>query len=129
MIIKTDKRAFFVVGDLVTNVVAGVLVAWLVWSLVDTSWNMFIAMIIMMFVGMIISFIIYIPGAIFFGAMEVMVPIMLTGMLSGMVISMWAAMEPLRLLAALDIGALSGLVSLLVVWVLNSRIGGIQKEV
>ncbi len=77
-------------------------------------------------VGMVISILLWLPFSILFGAMEVMVPLMLTGMLSGMVVSMYLAMESLGAWTCLHIGAASGFVSIVLIWIFNNAVSGTQ---
>ncbi|MDZ7781643.1 MAG: hypothetical protein U5K56_01385 [Halioglobus sp.] len=56
--------------------------------------------------------------------MEVMVPIMFSGMLGGMVVGMWAAMAPLSGTAAAGVGAICGLIGINVIWILNNGLRG-----
>ena len=122
-----DKRLYFVLGDLAVNVLAGAIVGALTWLLIDTDWNMMIAMFVAMAFGMAIAGVLWIPASIMFGAMEVMVPIMLSGMVSGMVVGMWAAMHTMSGSMAFWVGAVSGLVSIVAVWILNNQIRGPQS--
>lgn len=124
-----DSRIYFVVGDVLVNVAIGLLVAVVSYWLVSTNWNMLVAMWLMMFVGMVLAMLFALPAGILFGAMEVMLPMKLSGMLSGMVVGMWAAMQPIALSQAIGVGATMGLVSIVLVWILNSRIRGIQTLV
>ncbi len=121
-----DHRLYFVLGDLFSNLIAGALIGWLSWLIVGPGWNMFIAMIVMMMLSMIIATILWIPTSIFFGAMEAMVPLMFTGMVSGMVVSMWITMEPLTPGNCFSIGAVCGLASIVVIWVVNSALRGTE---
>lgn len=124
-----DNRTYFAVGDLVANMVAGTLIGIACWLLVSTGWNMFLAMVIAMIVGMILS----LPISLFFvapyGAMEVMLPVMLTGMVSGMVVGMWEAMKPLTFLEASLLGLVSGVGTIIVIWIVNARMKGIKRSV
>lgn len=121
-----DKRIYFVVGDVLVNVAIALLVALVSYWLVSTNWNMLLAMWLMMFVGMVVAMLFALPAGILFGAMEVMLPMKLSGMLSGMVVGMWAAMQPITLAQAIGAGGTVGLISIVSVWFLNSRVRGIQ---
>ena len=121
-----DKRLYFVMGDVLVNVAIAILVAILSWWIVSISWNMFIAMWLMMILGMVLAMLLALPAGICFGAMEVMLPMKLSGMASGMVVGMWAAMHPLSFSQAVGVGGVTGLLSIVVVWLLNSKIRGIQ---
>ncbi len=113
-------------GDVLVNVVVAIIVACLSYWMVSINWNMFLAMWLMMIVGMAVAMLLALPAGICFGAMEVMLPMKLSGMLSGMVVGMWAAMHPISLVQAIGVGGLVGLLSIVLVWLLNSRIRGIQ---
>ena len=117
-----DKRLYYVLGDLLGNIFVGIVVAWLTWLIVATGWNMWLTMFVMMAFGMLVSLFLFFPLGYFFGAMEVMVPTMLTGMLSGMVVSMRCAMHHTELNSALFIGGVCGLAGIVAVWVLNNHI-------
>ncbi len=121
-----DHRLYFVLGDLFANLFTGALVGWLSWLIVDPGWNMWIAMFLMMVISMFVAIILWIPFSVLFGAMEVMVPLMFTGMVAGMVVGMWAAMEQLSAMDCFYLGAVCGLVSLVVIWILNSALRGTE---
>lgn len=119
-----DKRLYFVLGDLITNVLAGMFVAGLCYLIFDTDWNMIVAMLVAMVLGMVFSMMIWFPASILYGAMEVMLPVMLTGMYSGMIIGMWASMHSLALATALLCGAVTGFVTVTIVWIVNNQLRG-----
>ena len=120
-----DNRLYFVLGDILSNIVIAALIGALAVVIVDTGWNMWLAMILMMVIGMALA----LPGAFlfgyWFGAMEIMVPVMQAGMWSGMVVGMWQAMSPLSVQQGMLIGAVTGLVVLNVIWVANIALRGI----
>lgn len=122
-----DHRLFFVIGDILANIVTGVLAALVSWLVIGTGWNMMVAMIIAMLLGMVVSLPVFFIAAIRLGAMEVMVPTMFTGMLAGMVVGMAAAMMPLALPKALLMGGGTALVGLMLIWLLNARLRGVQR--
>ena len=62
------------------------------------------------------------------GAMEVMVPVMQTGMWAGMVVGMWQAMSLLSGTQGALLGAATGLVVINVVWILNMALRGQQQR-
>ena len=123
-----DNRLFFVLGDLLCNVLVGAVVGWIVSLLVGSGWHMLVAMVLMMAVGMLLAGVLWLPCSVYFGAMEVMVPLMLTGMVSGMVIGMWAAMVPLGGSAAFFVGGVCGLATIVAVWIVNQQIRGLTDK-
>ena len=122
-----DSRLFFVLGDLASNVLVGLIVGWLCILVVEVGWNMFFAMLLAMAIGMVAGTVLCVPLGVFFGAMEVMLPTMFGGMLSGMVVGMWAAMTPLSGAGGAAIGGVCGLLSIVVIWVMNNSLRGIRS--
>ncbi len=121
-----DSRLYFVLGDLASNVLVGAVVGWLCALLVGVGWNMFFTMLLTMAIGMIVGTALWLPLGVLFGAMEVMLPTMFGGMLSGMLVGMWAAMAPLDSNEALIIGGVCGLVSIVIIWILNNSVRGLR---
>ena len=121
-----DHRLYFILGDLFANLLTGAAVGLLCWLIVDTGWNMWIAMFLMMTMGMLVAIVLWVPFSILFGAMEVMVPLMLTGMVAGMVVGMSLTVQQLTAMRCLADGALYGLISLVAIWILNSVLRGTQ---
>jgi hypothetical protein len=121
-----DHRLYFVFGDLFANLLTGALVGWLCWLIINPSWNMWVAMFLMMAISMFVAIVLWVPFSVLFGAMEVMVPLMLTGMVAGMVLGMWLATEQLSAARCFTIGTVCGLVSLVVIWILNSALRGTE---
>ena len=121
-----DKRLYFVLGDLFGNLLAGALIGCLSWLIIGPGWPMMIAMLAMMLIGMFFSTLLWLPFSILFGAMEVMVPFMLTGMLSGMVVGMRESMQQHDITSCFYWGAACGLISIVVVWVLNNGLRGTE---
>jgi hypothetical protein len=119
-----DSRLYFVLGDLASTVLAGVLTGWLCSLMVGVGWNMFFTMILAMGAGMVVGTVLWLPLSMLFGAMELMLPTMFGGMLSGMVVGMWAAMEPLGGHEAAAIGGVCGLLSIVAIWILNHSLRG-----
>ena len=64
------------------------------------------------------------PLGAFFGAMEVMVPVMTTGMVAGMLVSMAATMQEVTLWRGAEVGAMSGIATLMACYVANALIRG-----
>jgi len=119
-----DNRLFFVLGDLLANLAVGAAAAWLSWLIIDTGWNMWLAMVVAMCLGMFLGLLLFLPLSLALGAMEVMIPVMLGGMVSGMVVGMWCAMAILTPAMAVFVGAVCGLASINLVWVINNHVRG-----
>jgi len=124
-----EKRPYFVLGDMLANLSVGILTALLCGWLFSVGNNMFLAMVIGMPIGMVLAMVL---GALvffrYFGAMEVMIPTSFTGMIAGMVVSMWATMATLPLSSAVLLGALSAALSLTITYRLQEKISGVQEE-
>ena len=124
---RMDDRIYFAIGDLIANVTVGAIIGVVSWLIVGNTWNMLLSMALMMVVGMVLA----LPLAFLFvavcGAMEVLVPVLLTGMSSGMVVGVWNTVQDLSLLEALLVGSACGVMSIVMIWAVNSRIKGIQE--
>jgi hypothetical protein len=123
-----DNRLYFVLGDLLANIVCGMLVGLVAVLVVRHGWNMWMAMVLMMLVGMVMGLLLTFPFGHWFGAMEVMIPVMQTGMMAGMVVGMWQAMSPLSGGQGALLGALTGLIVINVVWVANIALRGVRPR-
>ena len=114
-----ETRPYFMLGDLLANCVVGAVVGVASAALFGPGWNMIIAMLVGMALGMVISLPALLGFVVFFGAMEVMVPAMTTGMVAGMVVSMSATMGPLSFGSAALLGVKSGLGVLVAIYLAN----------
>ena len=114
-----ETRPYFVLGDVLANSVVGALVGLASAAVFGPGWNMIIAMLAGMALGMVISLPALLGFVVLFGAMEVMVPAMTTGMVAGMVVSMSATMGDLTLAQAALLGAKSGLGVLVAIYLAN----------
>lgn len=123
-----DHRLFFIFGDLLSNIIVGILMAVSATLLISTGWNMFIAMVVMMLLAMVVSLFLSLFLGIVFGAMEIMVPAMFSGMFSGMFSAMWLAMTDVPLVQLVRLGAIIGLVSTCIIWLANTRLRGISAS-
>ena len=115
-----EKRLYFIFGDILSNAAIGGLTGLGAAGLVSTGWNMLIGMGIGMLVGMGMSFLALLIFCPFFGAMEVMLPTMLAGMLLGMA----AAMQTLSQSQAAGIGAMICIGAMLAVFMFNAKLQG-----
>jgi hypothetical protein len=123
-----DDRLYFVLGDLLANIVMGALVGAVAVWLVGSGWNMWLAMLLMMALGMVLGLAGALGFGFLFGAMEIMVPVMQTGMWSGMVVGMWQTMAPLSATQGALVGGVTGVMVLNVVWVANTALRGVVLE-
>ena len=114
-----ETRPYFVLGDVLANSVVGALVGLASAAVFGPGWNMIIAMLAGMALGMVISLPALLGFVVLFGAMEVMVPAMTTGMVAGMVVSMSATMGPLSFASAAVLGVKSGLGVLAAIYLAN----------
>jgi hypothetical protein len=123
-----DNRLFYVVGDLVANVVIGAIVALVAWLIVSPGWNMWLAMISMMALGMVLGLAMFFPFSIKLGAHETMIPAMYTGMWAGMFVGMIAAMMPLTMRHAAELGVMVGAAEIVFIWIVNTLLRGVTGE-
>ena len=123
-----DHRLYFIFGDLLSNIIVGILMAVSATLLISTGWNMFIAMVVMMLLAMVVSLFLSLFLGIVFGAMEIMVPAMFSGMFSGMFSAMRLAMTDVPLVQLVWMGAIIGLVATCIIWLANARLRGISAS-
>ncbi len=123
-----DHRLKYVLGDFLANLLLGAVVGLVSWAIVSPTWNMWVAMFVMMPVGMVLGLIAFFPAAAKLGAMEAMVPMMFTGMIAGMVVGMVAAMMPLSLQQAAIHGGACGVAGIVFIWICNAMLRGITSE-
>jgi len=119
-----ETRLYFVIGDCIANVfVATVAVALTTW-LIGGAWGMIPGMIAGMVVGMLIAIPLSV-GLLFplLGVMEIMAPCMLSGMFGGM----WGGMWPLTGAEIWKWGIGTGIVVVILIYVLNAGLSGPQK--
>jgi hypothetical protein len=115
---------YFIAGDVLSNVVMGMVAAWLSVAVVEPSWSMSAGMLAGMLAGMASGLVVTPLFVALFGAMEVMLPVMLTAMLSGMVFGMAGAMQAPALAALLPGGGTIGLLVLLLTYAVDARLHG-----
>ena len=119
---RLERSAYFLAGDLLSNVIMGVATAWLVTGIVDTEWHMLTGMLAGMLAGMGLSLPLMPLFVALFGAMEVMLPVMLTAMLAGMLLGMAGAMRGLEAWGAMIAGGLIGGLTLLATYALDASL-------
>lgn len=117
-----ETRRYFVMGDIVSNVVAGALVGGACAVLLPPEWNMAVAMITGMALGVATS----LPAGFLlsglFGAMETLLPVMTTGMVAGMAVAMQSSLTAIRPEDAAWIGGLCGLSVVIATYLANAFI-------
>jgi hypothetical protein len=123
-----DSRLYYVLGDMLINLLIGMVAALAAWAIVGPGWNMWLAMAVMMPLGMVIGMLIYFPLGSRLGAMEAMIPSMYTGMWAGMVVGMMEAMMPLSLRHALEMGAACGIAEIIFIWIANTILRGVVRD-
>ena len=119
-----EKRLYFVTGDILSNVVVGIVSVGVTTLLIGGSMGMWPGMLAGMVVGMVLamglSMGVLAPRL---GIMEIMMPCMMTGMFGGM----WGGMVSLGIIDTLLWGAATGVTVLTVIYLLNAAISGQQK--
>lgn len=115
-----ETRAYFLFGDLFGNLIVGALAA-IVCGYLFSGWPMIVGMIVAMFLGMIISTVLTLAVLLkWFGAMEVMLPVMTTGMFSSMVVVMWPPQSGYSVVDATEIGLSVGAAIFVTTWIINA---------
>ena len=79
-----ESRPYFIFGDVLVNAAAGVAAALFVHAIVPGSWHPLVSMTLGMAGGALAASAVAFLFMPLFGAFEVMLPAMLTGMLAGM---------------------------------------------
>jgi hypothetical protein len=121
---KVELRPWFLIGDVIANAGVGALAASAAVWLGLSSWPMAAAMPAGMIVGMLIGLVAALAVlSLLFGAMEIFVPCMLSGMFAGMFGAMGVGQG--RSVAA--IGAVAGIAVLLLIYAANAALHGAQR--
>ena len=117
-----ETRPYFILGDAAATATAGAIAGLAALGATGEGFNMLLAMLIGMVVGMAVVMPVFFAFAPFFGAMEIMIPVMFGGMLSGMCIAKAEAMRGLAVGDAVGWGALIGLFGLVITSIANARL-------
>lgn len=117
-----ETRFYFVLGDVLANLLAGVIVGAACAWIFGPAWNMWLAMLVGMPLGMILALPVAMALGALFGAMEVMLPVMVTAMTVSMVVPMMAAMGQLSLRTAVETGCWLAFASLGICYAANAVI-------
>ena len=119
-----ERRVYFILGDLLSCIVAGAAGGWLILLVMPGDWFVLLGMVIGMALGMVAGMLV---GALFsplFGAMESMLPAALSGMAGGMVVGMMQATAGIGAADAAWSGAAVGILSLAFTYRLQARLHG-----
>lgn len=124
-----DPRWQFIVGDLLSNIVVALAACLLTHAITGPAWPMVPAMVAGMAIGMTVAFVLA-TGMLmrWFGAMEIMLPTMVAGMVAGMATAMYQTMAATRLIDHLLLATIIGILTTVLVWVVNSRLVGEQHR-
>lgn len=117
-----ERRIYFIAGDVLTNLAAGIFGAWLAWLAVSGDWSMLMAMVVGMIIGMAAGSFCGIFFTPLFGSMELMLPASLSGMLGGMTVAMLHIMIGISAAYAAWCGGAAGLLSLAFTYILQARL-------
>lgn len=115
-----ETRFYFVIGDVLANAGAGAIVAVVCSALLGEAFPLAVAMPVGMIAGGIVAMPVGMLAASLFGAFEVILPVMTTGMLVGMVASMSGAAWVVMAVR----GAVVGIGVLVATYLLNARLRG-----
>jgi hypothetical protein len=115
-----ERRLYFIVGDVLAASVIGGVAGALAAAMVSPAWNMWLAMFAGMILGMAVSTPLSFCFMPFFGAMEIMIPAMASGMFAGMWVAMAAAMRPVSPGLGLRGGMLIGIGVVIATYFINA---------
>ena len=117
-----EQRPYFVFGDVVSNAAAGALASVTMAAVVDVGWVMPVAMGVGMVMGGLVGTLLSFGAAALFGTMEVMIPMMMTGKTTGMLVAVTASTHVIPTGTAAVNGPVVGVVVLAVTYVANAVI-------
>ncbi len=115
-----ERRLYFIIGDLLTCLLAGAGAGWFVCFAVPADWHMVPAMAVGMVLGMVAGMACGLFLTPLFGAMEVMLAASLAGMVAGMLVAMF----PGGAGQALAMGGGAGLACLVLIYLLQAKLHG-----
>ena len=113
-----EKRPYFLIGDVLSNAIVGAVVALICVSAFSDAWHPGLAMVAGMGVGSAVGMLLVMLVSVAFGAFEVMLPVMTTGMLVGML----SATSTAAVRDAAAGGSLVGVGVLVLTYLLNARL-------
>ena len=119
-----EKRLYFIAGDLLSNIIVGIVATAVTTLLIGGNLPMLPGMLAGMVVGMVLamglSMGVLAPRL---GIMEIMMPCMMTGMFGGMFGGMWS----FSIIQTLQWGTATGVIVMSVIYLLNAALSGPQK--
>ena len=109
---RTTQPLYFCMGDYLAGLLTGLLTAFAVRAIVGPQWDMVLAMLVGMAVGMLLHLTVLLLFIPLLGTFEVMIPSAVIGMYGGMLFGMRDSMQQAYVSRgmALAVGALFGLV-------------------
>ena len=109
---RTTEPLYFCIGDYIAGLLTGLLTAFAVRAIVGPQWDMVLAMLVGMAVGMLLHLTLLLLFIPLLGTFEVMIPSAVIGMYGGMLFGMRDSMQQAYVShgMALAVGALFGLV-------------------
>ncbi len=119
-----ERRVYFILGDLLTCVVAGAAAGWLTQLAVPGDWFVLIGIAIGVVLGMFAGML---GGLLFsplFGSIELMLPASLSGMLGGLVVGMVQSVAGIGPGDAAWSGASVGILCLAFTYRMQARLPG-----
>lgn len=116
---------YFKIGDFLVSIIIGSLTGVCTFWVIDTGWNMLLAMFIGMCIGMVLQILVPLIFMPLFGHLEIMIPSMITGMLSGMCSGMIAVRYTLPLSRVFVLGGGIGIIVCLWVYKRNRQLQGV----
>jgi hypothetical protein len=109
---RTTEPLYFCIGDYLAGLLTGLLTAFAVRAIIGPQWDMVLAMLVGMAVGMLLHLTLLLLFIPLLGTFEVMIPSAVIGMYGGMLFGMRDSMQQAYVSRdmALAVGALFGLV-------------------
>ncbi|MFV2008022.1 MAG: hypothetical protein ACC667_11265 [Longimicrobiales bacterium] len=118
-----ERRPYFVLGDLISCAGTGGLVGLVTGAVVGPAWYGVVGMAVGTVMGIIIALVLGLTALqILFGAMEVVLPVILTGTLAGMWVGISAAGADVSLTWSASAGASLGLGVMVFSYALNAHL-------
>ncbi len=118
-----ERRPYFVLGDLISCAGTGGLVGLVTGAVVGPAWYGVVGMAVGTVMGIIIALVLGLTALqILFGAMEVVLPVILTGTLAGMWVGISAAGADVSLRWSASAGASLGLGVMVFSYALNAHL-------